>query len=178
MRRRWPAAALAVLVLLLAGLVVRVLLLERADREAVEAATRTDRAAPVERMLVSAPGVKTAGMLAATDAVERVLSYSAATLDDDIQAAHRRLAPARWAEYARSMRAVLDETRRNDTSVDATVVAASVVVATSRDVSALLFVDQVTRGNHLDRPRVERNRVLVTLRRDTGRWLVTGLTAV
>ena len=75
-------------------------------------------------------------------------------------------------------RAIADETRRNGTVVEATAVAASVLVATSRDVSALLFVDQVTTGKHLDRPRVDRNRVLVTLSRDTGRWLVTGLTAV
>ena len=178
MTRRWPAAVLAVLVLLLAGLVTRVVLLERADRDAVAAATRTDGAAPVERMLVSARGVKTAGMLAATDAVERVLSYSATTLTDDVAAARRRLAPSRWREYAATMASIADETRRNGTVVEATAVAASVLVATSRDVSALLFVDQVTTGKHLDRPRVDRNRVLVTLSRDTGRWLVTGLTAV
>lgn len=176
--RRWPALALAVLVLLLAALVARVLLLGEADREAVREAVGSAEPTPVEGMVVSAPGVKTAGMLAATDAVERVLSYSAATSEEDVAAARRRLSPARWAEYAATMQSVLADARRHDTAVEAEVVAASVLVATDEDVSALLFVDRTTTGTDLERPRTDRDRVLVTLRRDTGRWLVTGLTGV
>jgi len=192
-RRRTPVwsvpVLLGVLALVLAALVLRVLLLERSDRNAVDQVMRVDAGAStgsraataaqdVERMVVSSDGAKTAGMMAATAAVEKVLSYSWDSLDDDRRAAERRLAPAKRREYRSTMDAIAEETERNRAEVRATVVASSVVSATDHDVKALLFVNQETTGKHLEQRRVDQNRVLVTLHRDGGEWLVTELTAL
>ena len=49
----------------------------------------------------------------------------------------------------------------------------------SRDrVEVLLFVDQTTVRTGLEQPRVEQNRVRLTLDDVDGRWLVSGLDAL
>ena len=61
----------------------------------------------------------------------------------------------------------------------AEVVAASVVSADADRVEALLFVNQTTAGKDLEEPRVDLNRVVVTLVPDgDGGWLVDDLDAL
>jgi hypothetical protein len=80
--------------------------------------------------------------------------------------------------YDRTMAAIAPGARRNQTAVEAAVVAVSIISVTDEDAKALLFVDQATTGRHLDQPTTERNRVVVTLHRDAGRWWVTRLDAL
>ncbi|WP_435741362.1 hypothetical protein [Nocardioides sp. SYSU DS0663] len=57
-------------------------------------------------------------------------------------------------------------------------VAASAISASEHDVKALLFVNQSTTGKNSRQPRADLNRVVVTLHRDAGAWVVTDLDAL
>lgn len=181
--------ALGVLCLLLAGLLGRVLWLQHydeqqiADQMSVAAEADPDvRArqadADVGEAVVANEGAKSAGLSAASAAVQQILSYSWKTLDDDLARAQGQLADSKREEYAKTMDEIRANTEKNRISVVATVASASVITATPHDVKALLFVNQETTGKHLQAPRYDQNRVLVTLHRDDGEWLVTELTAL
>ena len=62
--------------------------------------------------------------------------------------------------------------------VKAEVTAASVVRASDDRVVALLFVDQTTTSTRLEGPKVDLNRVRMTLVEQDGKWLVSELDAL
>ena len=62
--------------------------------------------------------------------------------------------------------------------VKAEVTAASVVRAGDDRVVALLFVDQTTTSTRLEGPKVDLNRVRMTLVEQDGKWLVSELDAL
>jgi Mce-associated membrane protein len=62
--------------------------------------------------------------------------------------------------------------------VKAEVAAASVVTATADQVVVLLFVNQTTTSTRLDGPRVDLNRVRLTLVKVDGDWLVKNVVAL
>jgi Mce-associated membrane protein len=74
---------------------------------------------------------------------------------------------------------VREDALEQQSVVQAEVVASSVVEADADRVEALLFVNQTTAGKDLDEPRVDLNRVVVTLVPDgDGGWLVDDLDAL
>jgi Mce-associated membrane protein len=62
--------------------------------------------------------------------------------------------------------------------VKAEVAAQSVVSATADQVVVLLFVNQTTTSTRLDGPRVDLNRVRLTLVKVDGTWLVNKVVAL
>lgn len=163
---------LAVAVLLTAVVLVRLLV-------AGDTATLPEGNTPiVAGASVTSGEVKQEAMVAAADATGKVLSYTAETLEADIESARAVLAGEMLDRYADTMARIRQQTEENGTAVEATVVAQSIISANQEDAKVLLFVNQTTSGRHLEEPRVERNRVVVTLHRDDGDWLVTGLDAI
>jgi Mce-associated membrane protein len=164
--------ALAVAVLLAAAVLVR--LLVAGDTAALPEGTTPI----VAGASITSAGAKQEAMVAAAGATRKVLSYTAETLDADIEAARATLAGDMLGRYADTMERIREQTEENGTAVEATVVARSIISATEHDAKVLLFVNQSTTGRQLEEPRVERNRVVVTLHRDEAGWLVTALDAI
>ncbi|MBC9731862.1 hypothetical protein [Nocardioides marmotae] len=171
--RRWPAGVLAVVVVALAVVFVRMLTVDEPEGDVPAGTTPL-----AEGVVFASEGAKSAGLSAATEAAEKVLSYSAATLDEDMAAALPLLAPKMQTEYRETLEAIREDTVRNEAKVEASVVAASAISASEHDVKALLFVNQSTTGKNAEQPRADLNRVVVTLHRDAGDWVVTDLDAL
>ena len=83
-------------------------------------------------------------------------------------------------EYDDTVALVREDAVERESVVTAQVVAASVVRAEGDRVEALLFVNQTTEAADLEEPRVDLNRVVVTLvpAGEADRWLVEDLDAL
>jgi Mce-associated membrane protein len=122
---------------------------------------------------------RTAGRAVAPGLVEKMLSYDHLTLDADVKGAEQVMTPSFADEYTRTMDLVREDAVKAKTSVSADSIVTSVVRGEREEVQALLFVNQTTTGAALDEPRVDLNRVLVTLRQDEdGTWLIADLQAL
>ena len=186
-RSRTAVAVLALIALVLGALTLRVHHLAGEDQRAVARISSLtphgeDRAgvaaSEMRGAVVSSDAARRAGLLAATGAVEKVLSYDAKTLDDNLASAREVLTGEMLEQYDTTMASIRDKTLSRQTSVEAVVVASSGIVATDEHIKALLFVNQTTDDAKARRPRVDLNRVVVTLRRGAGDWKVTRLTAL
>lgn len=170
---RSATVMLGVLTVLAAVLLTR-MLVASPDQEAV-----ADGNTPLATgATIETEGAKSAGLSAATEAVETILGYRHDRLEEDLAAARALLDADMRAEYDDTMAAIEAQTRRNKAVVEATVVVASAISATEQDVRALLFVNTTTEGKHLQQPRIDLNRVVVSLHRDGGDWVVTDLDAL
>ncbi|GAB2860515.1 hypothetical protein [Nocardioides pacificus] len=173
-RRLLPAVAALLLVLVGALGTVWGLMLTGDD-----AAAAPEGGTPLaEGTQIVGDGAKQAAMVAATESVEEVLSYDSKTLDEDVAKAKERLDGTMLDEYDETMATIRDDTVKNEAVVEASVVASSVISVGEESAKTLLFVNQTTTGKHLEAPRTDLNRVVVTLRRDGGVWLVTDLDAL
>ena len=76
------------------------------------------------------------------------------------------------------MAGVGTSSRTDHTVVSAEVVESALVTATSSYARVLLFVNQTTKGDQLDEPLLDLDRVLVTLVRDGGDWRLDELDAL
>jgi Mce-associated membrane protein len=170
----WLLTGALAFALVLAGAVLVRQLLAQGDWSAVPEGNNPLAAGAV----VQSPEAKRAAMMAATSATERVLSYDAATLDEDVKASSALLAGEMEDQYATTMKAISDKTAENQAVVQASVVSVSTISATEHDAKLLLFVNQQTEGKHLDQPRIDLNRVVVTIHRDQGDWKITKLQAL
>lgn len=171
---RWAITGVLVFAVVVASVILVRQLMARDDPTTVpEGTTPLVAGAQIE-----SEDAKRAAMLAATTSTESILSYSSASLDDDIEAAEALLAGEMVEQYASTMDALRDQTLEDEVTVEATVVAASTISATEHDARLLLFVNQNTTGQHLDQPRADLNRVVVTVHRDEGDWKVTRLDAL
>ena len=116
---------------------------------------------------------------AAEEAAVALLSYDHRHLGRDFRAARDVLTGSFAADYAQTTRKVVRPTAREVKAVvTADVVASSVVRAEGDRVVVLLFVDQTTTSTRLDGPKVDLDRVRMTMSRADGRWLVGGLDAL
>jgi Mce-associated membrane protein len=122
---------------------------------------------------------RTAGQVTAANYIERILSYSYKSFDKD-EAQQRKLTTGEFArQYAHTMKMVRGSAMKTHTVVKANVVASSIVSAQPDQVKALLFLNQTTTGTQVQQPRVDMNRVVVTLTKDDdGSWLVSKLDAL
>jgi Mce-associated membrane protein len=116
--------------------------------------------------------------VAAAD-VEKILSYDHASFDKGTAEAEKLMTARFRKEYGDTVGLVRDDALAKKSVVQAEVVASSVVEADTDRVEALLFVNQTTDAQDLDEPRVDLNRVVVTLVPDgDGGWLVDDLEAL
>jgi Mce-associated membrane protein len=119
------------------------------------------------------------GRDAAAAQVQKILSYDHATFDKGTAEAEKLMTDRFRKEYEDTVKLVREDALAKESVVQAEVVASSVVEADTDRVEALLFVNQTTDGNDLKKPRVDLNRVVVTLVPDgDGGWLVDKLEAL
>ncbi|MGI5193826.1 hypothetical protein ACQEVY_09320 [Streptomyces sp. CA-288835] len=126
-------------------------------------------------------------LTAARKAAPVVLSYDYRHLDRDFTAARARLTGKFRDEYGKTTKTVVGPTaKKYEGVVKATVVepagggtpAASVVSASPDKAVVLLFVNQVTRSTQVSGPRVDLNRVRMTLDRTSDGWKVSAVDAL
>lgn len=120
-----------------------------------------------------------AAQVVAAESAERILSYDHTSYDKGVAAARSLMTEGFAKEYADTVDTVRAEVVETESVVKAEVVAASVVSAEADRVETLLFVNQTTTGKQVEQPRVDLNRVVVTLVRDgDGAWLVSDVDAL
>ncbi|MFD5429478.1 hypothetical protein [Streptomyces sp. NPDC127084] len=126
-------------------------------------------------------------LTAARAAAPVVLSYDYRHLERDFAAARGHLTGAFRDEYRRTTKAVVAPTaKKYQGVVKATVAsppgggvpAASVVSASPDKAIVLLFVNQVTRSSQIEAPRVDLNRVRMTLTLTSEGWKVAAVDAL
>ncbi|MEU0004340.1 hypothetical protein ABZ079_08550 [Streptomyces sp. NPDC006314] len=126
-------------------------------------------------------------LAAARKAAPVVLSYDYRHLDRDFTRARAQLTGHFRDQYGRTTKTVVAPTaKKYHGVVKATVVtpadgggpAVSVVSATPDRAVVLLFVDQVTESTQVSGPRLDLNRVRMTLTRTSGGWKVSGVDAL
>jgi Mce-associated membrane protein len=127
----------------------------------------------------AADSARSAATAAARTAARQVLSYDHRHLDADFARASRLLTSPFKGDYAKTTRTVVRPTAvKYQAVVKADVVATSVVRGTGDRVVLLLFVNQTTTSTRLSGPRVDLNRVRMTMAKVDGKWLVSGLDAL
>jgi Mce-associated membrane protein len=116
---------------------------------------------------------------AAHDNAATILSYDYRHLDADFAAARRTLTGAFASDYkVTTSKMVRPGAEQYHVVVKAEIAAESVVSATADQVVVLLFVNQTTTSTRLDGPRVDLNRVRMTMAKVDGRWLVSKVVAL
>jgi len=163
---------LAALVCLAAGALVWVVV-DSADDPAPTVAA----ADSADATLVSS-AVKDAARERAAEAAAAAYGYSWETLAADKADARDLMTSAMQDRYDRTMAGVATASRRDRTVVRAEVVDTALVSASASYARVLVFVNQRTSGRDLDRPTLDLDRVLVTLRRTGGEWRVDELDAL
>lgn len=118
-------------------------------------------------------------LAAAQDRAVDVLSYDYRHLDRDFARARADLTGGFAKDYAATTsKLVRPGARQYKVVVRAEVAAASVVSAGRHRVVVLLFVNQTTTSTRLDGPKVDLNRVRLTMTDVHGRWLVSDVQAL
>lgn len=134
--------------------------------------------ADVADAVVASSAVKESVRLNAAEGARVAYSYSWRSLAHDKAAARRLMTPTMQQRYDRTMAGVTTASRRDRTVVRAQVVDTALVTASTTYARVLVFVNQRTSGADLDRPTLDLDRVLVTLRRVDGAWKVDELDAL
>lgn len=126
-------------------------------------------------------------LAAAQKAAPAVLSYDYRHLDRDFARARALLTGHFRDEYGRTTKTVVAPTATKyhgvvkatvATPADGGAPAASVVSATPDRAVVLLFVNQVTESTQVPEPRLDLNRVRMTLTRTSDGWKVSGVDAL
>ncbi|WP_457186786.1 hypothetical protein [Nocardioides sp. P5_E3] len=168
---RW-LVALTALVVLAAGALVWVL------RDAGDDSGADVSSADSADAVVVSSAVKEAVRERAAEGASAAYGYSWRTLADDKAAARVLMTPAMRDRYDRTMAGVTTSSRRDRRVVEAEVVDTALVTASSTYARVLVFVNQRTSGDDLDRPTLDLDRVLVTVQRVGGDWKVSELDAL
>lgn len=127
---------------------------------------------------VASAATKASAIDVATDATTRAYSYSWKTLGEDRASARALMTREMQRRYDRTMAGVSTTSRADHTVVSAEVVESALVTATTSYARVLLFVNQTTKGDRLDDPLLDLDRVLVTLVRDGDAWRLDELDAL
>ena len=166
--------ALALTLLALGAAVALTWLIRTGDTGLGDAVTTAESA----DASVASASVKDSVLSVADEAATRAYSYSWETLADDKAEARAMLTGDMLRQYDRTMAGVATSSRRNHTVVSADVVGTGLVTATSSYARVLVFVNQSTTGDDLEKPLLDLDRVLVTLVRTGGEWKVSELDAL
>lgn len=171
--RRTVAAVLAVAVVA-AAISVGWLVRERRDAQTpVEGHT-----AEAADAVVGSAALKAQVREVAEGAAAKVFSYSHASLTADKAAARELLTGEMLEQYDDTMAGVVSTSLANQRVVSATVLGSGLISVRGRDAKVLVFVNQRTTGDDLDRPLLDLDRVVVTLERRSEGWKVSELDAL
>jgi Mce-associated membrane protein len=168
---RWLVALTALVVLAAAALVW--VLRDAGDDSGAEVSSADSADA-----VVASSEVRDAVREHAATSAAAAYSYSWRTLADDKAAARRLMTPTMRDRYDRTMAGVTTSSRRDRRVVEAEVVDTALVTASPTYARVLVFVNQRTSGDDLDRPTLDLDRVLVTVQRVDGEWKVSELDAL
>jgi hypothetical protein len=105
------------------------------------------------------------------------LSYDARTFDKDTAAAGRLMTPSMRKQYLATLAKVRDDVTKQGLVLKAEVKASALVSATEDVARVLEFVNQSTTAKGVPRSQLNQNRVVVTLTRVDGRWLISKMDA-
>ncbi|MCX6395951.1 MAG: hypothetical protein NTV23_05655 [Propionibacteriales bacterium] len=122
------------------------------------------------------PAVAQARAAASRHAVA-VLSYDYRTLARDQRSAHAVMSSDFRVEYDKVMRQTVPRATRGKLALKATVVASSLVALDPDRAMALLFVNAVTTAKDSPERQLNQNRVLMTMTRQDGAWIVSQIEA-
>jgi len=134
------------------------------------------RAADERRALASS---RVAASSAATTIVQKLLGYNFKTFDQHTNQVSVLLTGHLRNEFVQAATTVVKPLAvQNQAVVLATVSKASVMSTPNQaDVKILLFVDQSTTSAKLQHPQIDQNRVILTMSKVAGRWLVAKIEA-
>ena len=122
---------------------------------------------------------RTAALAAAEAHAVDLLSYDYRHLDRDFARAGKALTGSFADDYATTTKKVVEPTALEVKAVvTAEVAASSVVRAAQNQVVVLLFVNQTTTSTRVEGPKVDLNRVRLTMTRVDGDWLVSKVVAL
>jgi hypothetical protein len=169
--RQRVVLALVVLVLAAGGVLVWLLRTGAGTEPTVTSAASADAG-------VASESVKTQVREAAGKAAEAAYGYTWQTVAVDKAAARDLMTSEMQRRYDRTTAGVVTSSQEDHAVVTAEVVGTALVTASTTHARVLVFVDQRTTGDDLDKPLLDLNRVLVTLERDDGDWLVSELDAL
>ncbi len=119
-----------------------------------------------------------AATAAARTSLEQLLSYSYETLDAQASANAALLTGPFRTEYAQTMeKTIAPVATKDEVVVRARTYEAGVMGQTPDTVTVQVFLDQAKTSAGEDQPSVDQNRVIATMRKVSGRWLVEKLSA-
>ena len=122
---------------------------------------------------------RTSALAAAEAHAVDLLSYDYRHLDRDFARAGKALTGSFADDYATTTKTVVKPTAEEVKAVvTAEVAASSVVRASQNQVVVLLFVNQTTTSTRVEGPKVDLNRVRLTMARVNGDWLVSKVVAL
>jgi Mce-associated membrane protein len=125
---------------------------------------------------VTASSYRSAAMSAAAANASTVLSYGYKTLEADEKAAREVLTPAFAKEYVQVMEKAGPKATEAKLTLKATVMSTALVSLKKDTAKVLLFVNTITTAAGSEKQQLNQNRVLVTMTRKDGDWVVSKLT--
>ena len=126
---------------------------------------------------VTSVSYRSAAMSAAAANATRVLSYGYKTLEDDQKAARAVISSGFAKDYAEVMEAAGPVATKEKLTLKATVMATSLVSLKKDSAKAMLFINTVTTREGSTKQQLNQNRVLVTMKRSNGDWVVSKMDA-
>lgn len=115
---------------------------------------------------------------AADDAVTAVLSYDYRRLQAGMDATNKLLTGDARTQYADLAKPLLTSAPKLHAVMQAQVKNSTVLACDADSARVLLFVDQTASSTKLAKPQLDESRIVVTMKRLGGRWLVSSLAAV
>lgn len=123
-------------------------------------------------------GRAAAAKKAADTAVAAMLSYDYRRLQDDMRQTATLLTGDARSQYTDLETPLLTSAPTLHAVMQATVKTSTVLRSDDSSAQVLLFVDQLASSTKLDKPQLDESRIVVTMKRTGGRWLVSSLAAV
>jgi Mce-associated membrane protein len=123
---------------------------------------------------------RTQVLVSAADLTQRTVSYNYTSLKADMRSAHAHMTPSFRKEYDATMAQVRDNTIKNKIVLEAVVVSSAIIKATEHDAKVLVFLNQTTSaGTGKDKKQqLNRNSLVITLKRGDGDWAMSKVTAL
>jgi Mce-associated membrane protein len=115
---------------------------------------------------------------AATSAAQAIFSYDYRAFDESVSNGRDFVTGKFSSEYAKTTSGIKATVKKEKAIVRARVSMASVTEASSTRVEVLLFVNQYRRNVNITGEKVDQNRVLLTMVKVKGAWLVSDAAAI
>jgi hypothetical protein len=120
---------------------------------------------------------RNAAMSAASENVVKVLSYDYKTLDKDREAAEAVIGGDLSKQYTTTMDKLESRALSLKLSLKATVLSAGLVSAKEHSAKVLLFVNTATTAEGSKKQQLDKRRIVVTMKRTDGDWIVSDMDA-